>query len=883
MAIAKRELMHNTTVAVLENGLRVIIRPDHRSPVAVCNVWVKVGSNLEYGTTRGWAHGTEHMMFKGTEKRGEGDFALEVADIGGSTNAGTGYETTNYHITSPAEHLPKSIDILHDAMFNSTFESESLDAERTVLVHENHMYDDRPGGFGVTWKWGMEMLFDKSPYRFPIGGEDKNLMETPREDIVKFWRTFYQPGNMTLVIVGDIDLEETLQLVDSKFGSEKPPELSIPKLPETEPRHNGMRSRIERGDLQLSYGKMIFPGLADNDPDRAALSVVQQILTDGRSSRLYRKIQEERELVSGITMLSETGPREGILLIDFETGTPRMTRAIVAICELLEDMKTTHVSESELERAKIRTERSHWFGLETVQGQSSNLGWNDTMDDLDAAFNFSSRIEAVTAEDIIRLCRRMFRKSSLGLMLYLPKDDDLQVAGLPESNRGLESLITPYLTDLAPEKAGTKKSIKPKAYKGANTINANIPFKELTLDNGVRLFVRENSALPVMTMGWHAIGGTCLESHDRAGLTYMTQRVAIKGFGDLPSSEFHGKIESLGASLTPAISREYSGFYLTGLTQNLPEVLKMTNQLICKPNFRQEELDKERKLALDDLRSIDDDPFQSASLILREIMYGEHPYGRPIIGANNSLPEIEIAHLENHYRQSITTENLYIVAAGDINAEELADQLSEELATLPTRKPPAIGDLTNIRQPAGTVRRVIEKDIRQSVVLIAWPGQDSPNSDRAPLAVLRSLLNGQSGRLFEALRNRRSLCYSSGLQSVAGFGPGMIVGYILTDPKTTEEATTTMIDELNKIATTPAGNQEFNRAVNQIIGNMLISQQSNSSRTGRCALDVLYGRGVVELEDYIDELKSVTPEQVRRCAEKYMTGDNRYEIVLGPK
>ncbi|MBT7311693.1 insulinase family protein [bacterium] len=111
----------------------------------------------------------------------------------------------------------------------------------------------------------------------------------------------------------------------------------------------------------------------------------------------------------------------------------------------------------------------------------------------------------------------------------------------------------------------------------------------------------------------------------------------------------------------------------------------------------------------------------------------------------------------------------------------------------------------------------------------------------------------------------------------------MIVGYILTDPKTTEEATTTMIDELNKIATTPAGNQEFNRAVNQIIGNMLISQQSNSSRTGRCALDVLYGRGVVELEDYIDELKSVTPEQVRRCAEKYMTGDNRYEIVLGPK
>ncbi|MBT7310151.1 insulinase family protein, partial [bacterium] len=743
MAIAKREVIHDTTVATLENGLRVLIRPDHKSGVAICNVWVKVGSNLECDSTRGWAHGTEHMIFKGTEKRGEGDFALEVADIGGSTNAGTGYETTNYYITSPAEHLPQSVDILHDALFNSTFDSDSLDAERTVLVHENHMYDDRPGGFGVTWKWGMEMLFDKSPYRFPIGGQDKNLQETPREDIVKFWKTFYQPSNMTLVIVGDVDVEDTLKLVDNKFGTVEPSEFSIPEPPEIEPIHNGMRSRIEKGDLQLSYGKMIFPGLSDNDPDRAALSVALQILTDGRSSRLYQKIQEELELVSGISMLNETGPREGILLVDFETDTARMTKSIVSICELLEDLKNVPVHESELERAKIRTERSHFFGLETVQGQSSNLGWNDSMGDLDSAFNYSSKIEAVTAQDIINICRRLFRKSSLGLMLYLPENDDLQKAGLPESTRGLESLVTPYLTDLEPVDNKTQKPVQITPYKGANATDSNIPFKELTLDNGVRLFVRENSALPVMTIGWHSVGGSCLESQDKAGLTYLTQRVAVKGFGDIPSSEFHGKIESLGASLTPTVSREYSGFYLTGLTKNLPEVMKMTNQLISKPDFRQNELDKERKLALDDLRSIDDDPFQSASLILRKTMYGEHPYGRPVIGLEDSLPSITLPHLENHYRQSMTADNLYIVAAGDVCADKLVDQLSEQLANISTSKSSVIGDLTNIRRPAGTVKRFIEKDIRQSVVLLAWPGQDSPNSDRAPLSVLRSLLNGQ--------------------------------------------------------------------------------------------------------------------------------------------
>ena len=109
-------------LAVLPNGMKVIIKEDHRTAVAVCNVWVKVGSNREPQMLRGWSHGIEHMLFKGTEKRDDGDFAKEVAFAGGSTNAGTGYETTNYHITTPAAELPVAVDILADSLFNSSFD-----------------------------------------------------------------------------------------------------------------------------------------------------------------------------------------------------------------------------------------------------------------------------------------------------------------------------------------------------------------------------------------------------------------------------------------------------------------------------------------------------------------------------------------------------------------------------------------------------------------------------------------------------------------------------------------------------------------------------------------------------------------------------------------
>ncbi|NCQ35521.1 insulinase family protein, partial [bacterium] len=136
------ELCPGLFTARLANGLRVIIRENHRAPVAICNVWVGAGSNREPAALRGWSHGIEHLLFKGTTRRGEGDFAREVAEAGGSTNAGTGYESTNYHITVPANELAVAVDILSDVPFHSTFEPAALDAEREVLVHENHMYDD---------------------------------------------------------------------------------------------------------------------------------------------------------------------------------------------------------------------------------------------------------------------------------------------------------------------------------------------------------------------------------------------------------------------------------------------------------------------------------------------------------------------------------------------------------------------------------------------------------------------------------------------------------------------------------------------------------------------------------------------------------------------
>ncbi len=867
------------TVATFANGLRAVVQADRRSPVAVCNVWVRVGSNREPDTVRGWAHGIEHMLFKGTERRGERDFALEVADLGGATNAGTGYETTNYHITVPAANIGGAVDILHDALFHAAFDPAALEAERPVLVHENHMYDDLPSGFGVSWRWALELACDESPYRHPIGGLDEALLSTPREEIVDFWRAAYQPDNMTVVIAGDVDVDAELARLAETFGAVAPPRPYRLPDPTTEPRHDGLRYRLETGDLNLVYGKMVFPGLAESDPDRPVMAVIHQILADGRSSRLYRDVQEERQLVSDITLLSEAGPREGVLAVDFETEPDRVAAALAGTAAVLQALKDAPPSDVELERAKIRTERAHAFARETVQGTASVLGWHDAMGDLGSAFTFAEQVASVEAEDVSRVCRRLFGREVCSVLLYAPRD---AADALPADAAAVETLLAPHLDgsvasspdgDVPPPEVPTVTR---------RTAPQDRPFEEIVLDGGLRLYVREDHALPVVSLGLFATGGVLLQDPGRDGLTHLGAQVQIKGAGGVDAATLHAGVEGLGASLSPVISRDHTGISLTGLSRHLPRLLETLGAVACRPDFPAVEFEKERRLALADLRAVDDDPFQAAARELRAAFYPDHAYGAPLLGTEAALAGLEPDQLRGQHARAWTRSNLHAVVSGDVDPEAVAADLDAALADLPSEPRPPLPDLADAAVRDSGIRRRLSRDVRQSVVLHAWHGPTGPNTDRAVLALLQKLLNGQSGRLFEELRNRRSLCYATGLQAARGFAPGLIAAYVMTDPATEDEAADALTTELRALSEAPVPADEFERARAQLVGNMLIARQSNSSRSSRCANDVLYGRPPNNLAHYLKEIRALTPERLRDAATRYLGSEPVLSVRLGP-
>jgi len=176
----------------------------------------------------------------------------------------------------------------------------------------------------------------------------------------------------------------------------------------------------------------------------------------------------------------------------------------------------------------------------------------------------------------------------------------------------------------------------------------------------------------------------------------------------------------------------------------------------------------------------------------------------------------------------------------------------------------------------------LTRDQKQTVVLLAWPGPRRFDENRVPLMLLRQALNGQSGRLFAELRDRRSLCYNTGVMGTAGFGQGMFLGYVLTAPESADEARDVLRDELLRAATGALAAAEFDRARAKLLGNLLISDQTNASRVGRAVQDRVYGRPAAGLTSLLAEIRACTPEAVQATAAAYVAEETGYEVIIGP-
>jgi zinc protease len=855
---------------VLPNGLRVLVREDHASPVVALNFWVRVGSNNETGDLMGWSHGIEHMLFKGTSKRPTGAIAREIQNAGGETNAGTGYETTNYYIVVPKEEFRTALDIHADVLRNSLFDPVELENERQVLIEENQMYRDRPSGYGITWEELFRLGFQRHRYQSPIGGPDANLRETSRERIVAYKERYYAPANIVYVITGDVTAEDAFRAVEEQFGDWTGGPADHDISPE-EPEQTEFRFKELEGDVSRVYGKIGFHVSSELAPDHDAVHVLAHVLGVGRSSRLFRNVREGAGLVDSIGVLSVGGFDPGYLVIDFTTDVARATNALTAIFAEVGRLVREPVSESDLSRSRTMVKSDYVFGLETVEGQASILGHYATLGALERAFDYPDRVAQVTARDVQEAARRYFGVSKASVLLYRPRGS----APLVDDPARLEARLSAAAQGVAggaPERRAQSAVAGP----SANTFAVT----RTRLDNGLTLLVDPQPGLPIVAFAAYFRTGSGEESEATSGTTHLLQQLRLKGAGGRTAEALSRDIESMGAHLRPFAGRDVSGVSLSVLKDRLDEALPIFEDVLLRPDFPAAELERERAKTLADIAALRDNSLQYTLQKFSEALYDGHPYGLPVLGRAESVPGIDRAALANWNATRFVPERMVVAVTGDISVAEAQDRVARSFGGMtpgaPTPPVPRTKDTAVAR------RLVLEKDVAQSVIVLGWPGPAQDSEDRHALDLLVSVLSGMGNRLFSELRDRQHLCYFTGAFASTLAAGGMVGAYIGTRPENEETAITGLLSELGRIREEPPTDEEMQRAKNTIAGGYVIDLQRRAARASLLAQDEVLGLGYDEALRYLDRIKAVTAAEVREAAARWFQLDTITLAVMKP-
>ncbi len=861
----------------LPNGLTVLVKEDHAAPIVAVNMWFGVGSVHESEEMNGLAHFQEHMVFKGTKKYGVGDIGRIVKSAGGNLNAGTSYSYTMYYVVLPSAKFDTALEVQADAMMNSTFDPEEFKKERLVVIDEARMYDDRPESF--TFYRTMELGFERHTYRRPIAGYQPIVEKITRDQLLDFYHNYYRPRNGRLVIVGDIDPEVAFRRAEAVYGGWKDGAVAINEPP-AEPPQRAFRYMAYGGPMDHAYLGAGFHVPSILHEDYPALQMLAELLSSGRSSRLYRRVREEKQLVTSVNadMLAEKWP--GFFLIAASMPPTRWDPACAAIFQEIERFKHEPTPEHELEKARRQVERGMFKELETMEGQASNIGYYELLGDHRLADEHREAIKKVTAEQVMAVAKKYFHPDNLSLVSYQPRDitspGDHLVEKMVRATLSNEGGIKKI-----PEAEPVATAAAPTTQRRAQQAGKTAVVEQFKLANGVRVLLKPRPNVPLVSMLTVFPGGGRFEPAGKAGLGLLTHRMLTKGSARFSAEDIAAGIEGLGGGIESYSSFDTGGVSVGVLSEYAEDAIDIYRDVLREPKFDSIRVAQEKTRLLEELKRRHDNPVPYAMDKLFRYMFGSHPYAHPFLGNAAEMESISPEECAAWYRGLLVPEQVVLSMVGDLSAERaraIAERLLGDLKPHPAPAPqPA--PAAPVR-PGGHVKR--RAGIKQAVTFVGFPAPAMMTPASWALEVLNGVLTGLGGRLFVELRDKRSLGYMTGSAYNSLLQGGIFFGYANPGAEGVDEAVRVILHELEKVTKEAVSDEELSRAKEWLIGSHVMELQRNGAQAGAYGAYEALGYGWEAVDRVPDDIRAVTKDDIVAAARATFVRENAVIVRMLP-
>jgi zinc protease len=856
---------------VLPNGLTILVAEDHASPVVAINLWVRAGYFDEEDREAGISHVVEHMFFKGTPDRPRPDqIATEIKSLGGELNAGTYYDATNYYVVLPSENFRKGLEIQADALMHPLLDAEELKREIEAVIQEGRRKIDTPAAYAAELLY-REMFDVHRIRRWRIGSEE-GLRALTRDDLLVYLQGHYVPGRIILSIAGDVRAAEAVEgahlYLGGMLAADGAPLGSPPEPPQDRFKYRRIKGDIKRACTLIGYHAA--PVLSDDD---YALRVLAHVLGAGRSSRLFQAVKERAGLVDSIGASAESFRDLGLFAVAAENDPKNGAAAALAVQAEIERLRRESPGAAEIEKARVAIEYRYHVNRSEVLGRSSLLAYYEALGGHHLADESVRKLSAVTAADVMRVAETYLTLENATLLEYVP---EAAAGEAPDPGALLDRLRRAEPAIEPPERAAPRPA-PPAAARAESAprvtrVAASAGVVRHRFEAGTVLLHEERRELPLVTLCVAFRGGRSAEGRENAGITRLMQATMIKGSTTRDARQVALEIEGLGSAIERLVDDDYFGFAISILSKCARRGFEILADLLRRPAFRHEEIERERALQLAAQETIKDQSLPYTFQLFRQAAFGSHPYALPSFGHQAAVMAVRRQDLVKWHRLTVRPATLVMSVVGDLGEPEAIDLAASAIADWGQEG-------YGVKDPGqllawGASEVVESRRRRQTAQVIGFPTPGLQTPERYPLDLIQSITSGLGGRFFEEVRGKRGLAYAVHAFNYHRVGGGAFAIYMATSPKDEAEARRVLFQEIARLRREGPRREEVERAVRYARGTHLIALQGNAARAFRYLDAEVRGIGMEAVQQYPETIARVGGEEIHDAIWRYLDPDH---------
>lgn len=839
----------NAQMYKLNNGQTVVIQEVKNNPIVTIDTWIKTGSIDEDDSNNGVAHFLEHLFFKGTTNLDPGEFDRILETKGAITNAATSKDFTHYYVTIPSKDFDLAMQLHADMMLHPLIPRNEMEKERKVVLEE--ISKDLNAPTRVMQENLNSMLYTNHPYKRKVIGKSEIIETITRDQVLNFYNAHYSPSNMVTIVIGDVDSAHALERVKEVFNADykkQTKNIYLKELPLTK-----QKKKVEYLDTESGYMVIGFRGVPIDEKDSYALDVLATILGDGRSSVLNQVLKEKKRIVSSVDAGNSTFRDDGIFYVmaDFEPAKCQVVQK--TIFDEINKIQKSGVTDEQLTLAKNIIERNTYYSRESITNIATEIGYTVALtNDIKFYDNYLCNIKSVTKDDVKRVAEKYLGINKSAVSIILPKD----AKEIPVSD------IT-----------------KPSG--SAEFISENSETQKYKLSNGATLLYTPNTVNDIIAISIDAKGGQLIEK--KAGTSKLTASAMMKGTKNYSSLELSQVLEDNGIKISPSTRADAFSISVLTTKDEYDKTLELLNEVVNNATFDDFEIEKVKSDKLSAIKRSKDIPLQRAVEEYRDLIYQNTPYSISSKVLEKNIPNITRDDIVEYYNNVFNPKNLVISINGNIDKDKTIKELNNIFNKTGDCSSFNYADYDSKISPITSPRTTVQNmpTTETAWILLGWQTNGVLNQkDYAALQIIDSILgSGMSSRMFKDLREQEGLAYQLG----SGYSPNVLRGsfmlYIGTNPATLEKAKKGLFEEITRLKTEYVGDKELQDAKDKLIGNYIISLETNLDKASNTGWYEASTRGYEFKDNYQELINSVTDSDIIEVANKYFTDNYILSIV----